>query len=191
MLRVLPSTFTPENRVVAGCEKMVQKVASSSTFLQQNLYMLRVLPAQDKLRFWSKWHNFRLWRDSRVISSNQKSVFTQFATTWLVAKQVWTWLVKLATSLFNSFCSNVPKQVARSCLCCPFYRSFTHLRFEGKISEGSVIDWVYIAHEEQLVRVQICESKSRRGVNIRGQQCTVILWRHRFCNVVDFWRKTV
>ena len=54
MLRVLPSTFTPENRVVAGCEKMVQKVASSSTFLQQNLYMLRVLPAQDKLRFWSK-----------------------------------------------------------------------------------------------------------------------------------------
>ena len=37
------------NRVVAGCEKMVQKVASSSTFLQQNLYMLRVLPAQDEL----------------------------------------------------------------------------------------------------------------------------------------------
>ena len=32
MLRVLPSTFKPENRFVAGCEKMVQKVASSSTF---------------------------------------------------------------------------------------------------------------------------------------------------------------
>ena len=29
MLRVLPSTFKPENRVVAGCEKKVQKVASS------------------------------------------------------------------------------------------------------------------------------------------------------------------
>ena len=52
MLRVLPSTFKPENRVVAGCEKKVQKVASS--FLQQNLYMLSVLPAQDKLRFCSK-----------------------------------------------------------------------------------------------------------------------------------------
>ena len=42
-------TCLPTNRVVAGCEKMVQKVARSSTFLQQNLYMLRVLPAQDEL----------------------------------------------------------------------------------------------------------------------------------------------
>ena len=48
MLRVLPSTFKPENRFVAGCEKMVQKVASSSTFLQQNLFVLRVLPTQGK-----------------------------------------------------------------------------------------------------------------------------------------------
>ena len=31
-------------------------------------------------------------------------------------------MVKLATSLFNSFCSSVAKQVAR--FCCPFYRSF-------------------------------------------------------------------
>ena len=44
-------TCLPTNRVVAGCEKMAQKVASSSTFLQQNLYMLRVLPAQDQLVF--------------------------------------------------------------------------------------------------------------------------------------------
>ena len=46
---VAVQTCLPTNRVVAGCEKMVQKVASSSTFLQQNLYMLRVLPAQDEL----------------------------------------------------------------------------------------------------------------------------------------------
>ena len=49
MLRVLLSTFKRVFSVVAGCEKMLQKVASSSTLLQQNLYMLRVLPAQDKL----------------------------------------------------------------------------------------------------------------------------------------------
>ena len=42
-------TCLPTNRVVVGCEKMVPKVASSSTFLQQNLYMLSVLPAKDKL----------------------------------------------------------------------------------------------------------------------------------------------
>ena len=31
-------------------------------------------------------------------------------------------MVKRATSLFNSFCSNVARQVAR--FCCPFFRSF-------------------------------------------------------------------
>ena len=51
--------------------------------------------------FCSKWHNFRLWRDSRVISSNQKSVFTQLATTWFVARQVWTWVSKTRNIAFQ------------------------------------------------------------------------------------------
>ena len=34
--------------------------------------------------FCSEWRNSRLWRDSRVILCNQKSVFTQFPTTWLL-----------------------------------------------------------------------------------------------------------
>ena len=33
--------------------------------------------------------------------------------TWFVARQVRTWVVKRATSVFNSFCSNVAKRVAR------------------------------------------------------------------------------
>ena len=33
---------------------------------------------------------------------------------------VWTWVVKRASSWFNSFCYNVSKQVAL--FCCPFYR---------------------------------------------------------------------
>ena len=36
------------------------------------------------------------------------------------------WVVKHATSLFNSFCSNVANKVAR--FCCPFYRT---LRFRA------------------------------------------------------------
>ena len=68
------------------------------------------------------WRNSRLWRDSRVILSNQKSVLTQFAITWFVGRQVWTRMVKRATSLFNLFCSNVSKQF--SPFCCPFYRSY-------------------------------------------------------------------
>ena len=37
-----------------------------------------------------------------------------------VGRQIWKWLVKRATSLFNSFDSNVAKQVAS--FCCPHYR---------------------------------------------------------------------
>ena len=35
------------------------------------------------------------------------------------------WVVKRATSLFNSFCSNVAKQVAH--FCCPFFGTFRNL----------------------------------------------------------------
>ena len=44
-----------------------------------------------------------------------------FTLTRFVARPVWSWVVKRATSLFNSFCSNVAKQVA--CFCCPFYHT--------------------------------------------------------------------
>ena len=48
-------------------------------------------------------------------------MFTQHATNWFVVRQVWTSVVKRAT-LFNSFCNNLSKQVAR--FCCPLCRSF-------------------------------------------------------------------
>ena len=44
----------------------------------------------------------------------------------IVAKQLWTWVVKRATSLFNSFCSNVAKQ--RHVFCCPFHRTLVRCR---------------------------------------------------------------
>ena len=55
-----------------------------------------------------------------------------FATclTWVVARQVWTWLAKRATSLFNSFCGNVAKQVAR--FCCPVLPHNRRFVFLGK-----------------------------------------------------------
>ena len=36
------------NQVAAGCENLLQKVESSSTFCDEIFYMLRVLPAQGK-----------------------------------------------------------------------------------------------------------------------------------------------
>ena len=73
--------------------------------------------------FCNKWRNSRVSRASRIIWSNQKSVFTQLATTWFVLRKVWTMVVKCATLLFHSFCRSVSKQVAR--VCCPLYWSFT------------------------------------------------------------------
>ena len=43
-----------------------------------------------------KWRKSRVWHDSRFILSNQKSVFKQLAAPF-IAKQIWTWVVKLAT----------------------------------------------------------------------------------------------
>ena len=71
----------------------------------------------------NKWRNTRFWRDSRVILSNQKSVFTQLTTTWVVPRKGWPMVVKRAALLFHSFCSNVSKQAAR--FCWPLYWSFT------------------------------------------------------------------
>ena len=79
--------------------------------------MLHVLPTQGKLI----WSTSRVWRDSRVILSNQKSVSRQLAN-FVVTRQVWTWVVKHVTPLFNTFCRNVAKHVP--CFCCPSYSSF-------------------------------------------------------------------
>ena len=46
------------------------------------------LPAKANL-FYSKWVTPEYIYDSGVILANQKSLFTQLATTWFVAKLVW------------------------------------------------------------------------------------------------------
>ena len=91
-------------------------------FLLQNLFMLRVLPAQGKLVFQqvTKWRISSIWRDSRVILSCQKSVLTKYL-------QQPDLLVKRAISLFYSFCSIVAMKLETSfflmLLTCPM--SFT------------------------------------------------------------------
>ena len=122
------------NQVVAGCGKKERR--ELLFFLQQNLYMLRVLLAQTIL-FFSNWRKSREWRVSPVILSNPKSVFTQLATTWFGARQVWTWLVTQETLLLNSFCSNVAQQVAR--FGCPFYRSYRFTSFKSMTFDTMVV----------------------------------------------------
>ena len=75
MLHVLlptNQTCPATNEVVAGWEKLLQKVETTSTFCSNLfMYMLRVSLAQGKLVL------RHAWRDFRVILSNQKSVFSQ------------------------------------------------------------------------------------------------------------------
>ena len=72
-----------ENSSICFCNKICTCCASN--WLLSNL-------------FCSKWRKSRVWRDFRVIVSNQKSVFTQLLTqTRFVVRQVWTWVVKCPT----------------------------------------------------------------------------------------------
>ena len=87
------------------------------------LYMLRVLSARGKL-VRSKWSNSLVLRDYRVILSNQKSAFTQLATTLFAGRQVSFIGGKTRKIAIQLFCSNVAKQIAR--FCHPFNRSFRH-----------------------------------------------------------------
>ena len=65
------------------------------------------------------WTNFVA--KSRSTLSVFCNNFSNTATSRFDARQVWTWVVKRATSLFNSFFSNAAKQAARSGLHCIIY----------------------------------------------------------------------
>ena len=119
-------TSLATNQIVAGCENLLQKVESSSTFCNKLCKCCAFYGLKANL-FCSNWRNSSVWRDSRVILSNQKSVFTELAATFFFLRQVWTWVVKRATSLFNLFCSNVAKQVAL--FGCPCYHAFMLAHF--------------------------------------------------------------
>ena len=86
-LRSTSQTCLATNQVVADCETLLQTVESSSTFC----YKIRACYGFNRTNL------SRVWRDSRVILSNQKTVFTELVITWFVARQVWTWLVKHVT----------------------------------------------------------------------------------------------
>ena len=91
MLLVLLASFKPifqQIRLLKGCENLLEKVGSSSTFCNKICSCFAFYRLKANL-FCRKWRNSRVWHDSRVTLSNQKSVFTQLATTWFAARQVW------------------------------------------------------------------------------------------------------
>ena len=128
--------------------------------------------------FCSKW---RVWCDSRVILSNKKLELSQLATTWCVARQVWTWLVKCATSLFNSFCSKVAKQVVArlTVQVVALGKDWIVLYFYITYIIKSAIQLYMYAHSNSLIFCksgsQICGQMFVRSVGIKTRASLRIL----------------
>ena len=99
----------------SGCWKLRKVVAESesgSTFDNKICTCFAFFRSLPNL-FCSKWRNPTSFNPIR---SQYSPNLQQRLFTW---KQVWTWVIKRATLLFNTFCMNVAKQVAL--FCCPFY----------------------------------------------------------------------
>ena len=96
-------TCLAANEVATDCENVLQKLESIFTFCNKIFTFCTFYQPKANLSC-RKWRKSGVKGDSRVILSNQKSwVFTQFATTWFVARQVSTSVGGKKTSL-QQFC---------------------------------------------------------------------------------------
>ena len=97
-------TCLAANEVAAGCENVLQKLESTFTFYNKIFTFCAFYQPKANL-FCRKWRKSGVKRDSRVILSNQKSwLFTQFATTWFVARQVSTSVGGKKKTSLQQFC---------------------------------------------------------------------------------------
>ena len=100
----------PRNQPVLQQIRLMQVAKSCCT---KSLHVVHFTDPRQTCFAASSWGNSRVQHDSRAILSNHKSVFRQLA------------MMKHVALLFNSFGSDVAKQVGR--FCSTFYRSFTSL----------------------------------------------------------------
>ena len=106
MLSILRPTFKPVLQQVRlpRLRKRVAEIREYFSFLQKKTFKFCAFYQPKANLFCRKWRKSGVKRDSGVILSNQKScVFTQFATTWFVARQVSTSVGGKKTSL-QQFC---------------------------------------------------------------------------------------
>ena len=109
-------TCLAANQVAAGCEELLQKAERSSTFCSKVCKRCAFYRPQGKLA--TRNITFIYGVTPALIIHSEVSIYiTQIAATRFVLSQVWPWEVKRATSLFNSSCCNIAKQVARFVAC--------------------------------------------------------------------------
>ena len=101
--------------VVAVCKKLLQKVQSSSTFSTKSEHVAHFTGPR-QTRFCSQWRNSCVWRDSCIILSNQKSVFTQHSRPDLQQsfKTSCPFLLPVALLLLNTYFSSKGKYTRNS-----------------------------------------------------------------------------
>ena len=112
------------NRVVAGCQKFLQKVENSFTFCKKSLHVARFTGPRQTCFAASDVNPVH---GSRVILSNQKSAFKQPAATFICCNTGLNMGGKTRNIAFNTFYSNAADQSCTILL--PFYRSFKQRRF--------------------------------------------------------------
>ena len=102
----LIQTCLSTNQVVTGCENLLKSVEISSTFLQQNLFMLRILPVQGKPVLQEVTYFPCMVCLPRNFIQSKVSIHAT-CNDLICCKTGLMWVVKRATSLFNSFCRYV------------------------------------------------------------------------------------
>ena len=113
-------TFLATKQVVPLWERFLEKEERSSMFCKKICARFAFYRPKANL-FCDKWRKIlcMAWLRRNFIQSEDSIHAT--CNNLIDAKRVWTRVVKRGTSLFNSFCRIVTKQVAL--VCCPFYRS--------------------------------------------------------------------
>ena len=107
MLRVLPPTFKPISKKMKAVPSYVN-ILTSDWIKLRGSHTIRgscFTCCKTSLPWVGKTRN--MWRgllQKVELLSTFCNKFSQPATTWFVSRHVWTWVVKRATSLFNSFC---------------------------------------------------------------------------------------
>ena len=122
MLHFLPpenQTCLATNQIAASCEKLLQKLERSFTYCNKICTCCAFYRPQLSVR--QSCFAVPVWSEFRAMLFNQKS--RQYSRTFnnlICWKKARPRAVKRATSLYNSFCNNVAKQVCCCKTSCAF-----------------------------------------------------------------------
>ena len=142
------------NQVVTGCENLLQKVESSSTFATKSVHVARFTgPRQTCFATSDVTPVYGVSPAKFYPIKSQYSRNLQQPD--LLRDRFDSWVVKRATSLFHSLGSNVAKQVAR--FCCPVGLNILWCSVTQSTSTyiSYVQVWVFVIYISMVIKLNI------------------------------------